>query len=40
MIAIYVIIACPDSGIVNDKGNAFAGLLANMPGLCKLCLMK
>lgn len=34
---IYIIVSCPDTGIVNDKGNAFAGFLANMQGAHKLC---
>ena len=33
----YLIIPCPDIGIVDDKADVLAGITASMP---KLCLVK
>lgn len=36
----YLITPCPNGGIINDKGDVSAGLVANLQGAQELCVMK
>ena len=36
----YLITPCPNGGIINDKGDVSAGLVANLQGAQELCVVK